>query len=1640
MTDVCSGGACTGSGTIPGLNDNNSCTNDTCVNGAAVHTNNTAACDDNDACTQTDTCQNGSCSGANPKTCTASDQCHNVGICDPANGNCPAGTPIDSGIQNECGGCQTLTGTKGATCDGPDADSCIGGTLQCSGINALTCQNDNSVANNCGGCEALSNQPNTSCDQNGDGCTGTWTCNGADAVTCTDVQVGDGDTCTTDSCTNGQVVHATIQCPGQTACDQAVTCANGSCPAPVLRTDIECGPNDPGCEPATCTFIAPTCNLTCPGAIAVGDDGSQTTFTVAVTNADPDGAPACTLESGDVLAPVSDTANSPTDHSWNYPAASSYDVNADGTISLDCTAPGRGTNPPAHCACEITVAQCGLNCTQADGTKKVLVDSNAASNGGTCNKVTCNATLDSNAVGTQASYSTPLPNAQNPDVNGSTVQGDICQTGEHHIAVETTIDGVTVTCEDSYEVVAPAPSCYTVIASQGPYYAGNTLSITCSILNAISLTATLDGSPLDMNGVDLADCRGLQVILGAGPNRLEITAHGGYGTTPTICPIPPITLKTLDCGDGTTDPGELCDDGNEDNTDACVNCKVATCRDGAIRTGAEECDDGNTENTDTCLNDCTLPSCGDEHLQVGIGEECEPILEALGCHQTSCIHIPVCSGFIASLVTADVGQIAQVTVQGIADKFCVGPTCSGPFTNSASIDIPCTAASITPYPLILYRGNASPTSRCPAEANQDTTITIECRAVCGDGRVEGDEECDPPAEGACDSNCQTITSIPCPDGSTPDANGNCPTPTTTLTCDDGTVVTSLSDCPTPPTEYTCDDETVVTSLSECVSCPYGGSVGPGLTCPPTGGPNPTTCPDGTVVTYPDDCPEEDGEEGGKDPGTTPGSCGDKIVQPELGEECDPPGELDADGFCDDRCKIDPCASKFEKGSPDYQCCEMAYHFKKSDQDTRYSREMYTQKNASHFSLPLYTKVYYQGGGSLNYSMSYDEPIEDAFDVENSEAFKCCKAGFLDPKDFTETYDQYEAYNKRNDQLQQMTDKYSALVEKYKKEEGLSPDEKLTLDDLEKKMRKEKNDLSALQEKGAASANRMKAQLIKCECYFAPPLSAPSYCYSCEPDYKVRSLNRFVDVNKEALYKQGIWIKSSPALKREKKKALSHFDMYQYKRLRDRKARLQKKDWVYTPFDVPVCECRTDEKKAISDPQQIMSLLGSKTYALHSLNQKNLMSQKNLTMMEKEKEKDFCVPPQILDDMQNPKRFQNPLVVVGHDEGKNCVMVTRQGEMMKSLLQIDPPTCLPVCDCLETGTPLDPEPLIGGDPDPDPATDGSGSTSKPTFDTLIDTAHLPNPSTSPHLKMCFIAEGSDIARCRGGGEIKYDKKVPLLDLKMTHPALFRVSKILNNGDEEKEKEIMNEVITAVVTADPAKYDFKIIHAKAKKGGLIPSATEGVGPGKAAEGTPTTAVSQGEFDQKVFAEYIIPNNGGAPEIDNNGNIYYESPNNGPDSASGNNGNNGQGPGSNSANNDNGPPPWAGPPANDGGGGGGSPPGAADPLAVDDDDEEMDGDVDDDDDMDDMDDVEVVDGFGALLLASSTANTLTTDETIEDIATIVYVDVGYQGSGGCSLNQTDSSTPWTFFGLGLLILLTLGLVRRGKKVPVVLKTKKN
>ncbi len=78
------------------------------------------------------------------------------------------------------------------------------------------------------------------------------------------------------------------------------------------------------------------------------------------------------------------------------------------------------------------------------------------------------------------------------------------------------------------------------------------------------------------------------------------------------------------CGNGVIDPGEQCDDGNNDNGDGCdAACMYELCGNGELDPG-EQCDDGNNIDNDECSNTCIITNvCGNGILEPNNNEECD---------------------------------------------------------------------------------------------------------------------------------------------------------------------------------------------------------------------------------------------------------------------------------------------------------------------------------------------------------------------------------------------------------------------------------------------------------------------------------------------------------------------------------------------------------------------------------------------------------------------------------------------------------------------------------------------------------------------------------------------------------------------------------------------------------------------------------------------------------------------------------------------------------------------------------------------------------------------------------------------------------------------------------------------------------
>ncbi len=252
------------------------------------------------------------------------------------------------------------------------------------------------------------------------------------------------------------------------------------------------------------------------------------------------------------------------------------------------------------------------------------------------------------------------------------------------------------------------------------------------------------------------------------------------------------------CGDGVVQAPEQCDDGNNVDGDGCsAACVTEFCGDGTVQ-APEECDDGNNLSGDGCSASCVTEFCGDGIVQAP--EECDDgnSVDGDGCESTCTLTPPpVCPD--ADLLSAMGPAVATGTTEGAPNAFV--PSCAsdgagervflwtapsaGEFSfdtvgsdydtalyalegTCAGIELACNDDAVGTRSRIVLSLVAGQTISIVVDGfstNQGNFVLNIAQTACGDGFVDGAEECD--------------------DGNTTDFDG-C-SATCTLECGDGVV-------------------------------------------------------------------------------------------------------------------------------------------------------------------------------------------------------------------------------------------------------------------------------------------------------------------------------------------------------------------------------------------------------------------------------------------------------------------------------------------------------------------------------------------------------------------------------------------------------------------------------------------------------------------------------------------------------------------------------------------------------------------------------------------------------------------------------------------------------------------------------------
>jgi len=136
-----------------------------------------------------------------------------------------------------------------------------------------------------------------------------------------------------------------------------------------------------------------------------------------------------------------------------------------------------------------------------------------------------------------------------------------------------------------------------------------------------------------------------------------------------------VLLPLPACGDGTLDPGEVCDDGNTTDGDGCsADCRSnESCGNRIVdRSVGEVCDDGNTSSGDGCAGDCRSSEfCGNGVIDPGLGEVCDDgnVFSGDGC-SADCTSNETCGNGVLDSVNGETCDDGNLISNDGCDSSC----------------------------------------------------------------------------------------------------------------------------------------------------------------------------------------------------------------------------------------------------------------------------------------------------------------------------------------------------------------------------------------------------------------------------------------------------------------------------------------------------------------------------------------------------------------------------------------------------------------------------------------------------------------------------------------------------------------------------------------------------------------------------------------------------------------------------------------------------------------------------------------------------------------------------------------------------------------------------------------------------------
>jgi hypothetical protein len=784
--DHCVDGGCVGKALI--CDDQDPCTMDYCSPADGCRFDPTSGnCDDDDPCTVDDACVDGLCVGtAVDCQCLADADCADLDDNDLCNGTlvcdvdllphlcivdpdtvieCPEPDGADApclapACAPDTGTCSFVSQHEDGACDDGNActilDSCHDGI--CQGGGAINCDDNNPCTTDlCDPVSGCLHNPNTAPCSDGNACTLGDTCSAGqcqpgDAVVC-----DDNDVCTNDACDpDAGCVHTpnTLPCDDGNACTLPDTCGDGVC---LPGETVSCDDNNPCttdvCDPALGCSSTPNALPCDDGNACTADDLCQDGACSSGKAVVCDDNDVCTDDLCDPETGCQYPANSASCDDGN--ACTTEDTCTNGTCAgvapLDCDDDNVCTEdsclPAQGCQHDPVAGPCsdGDGCTLDDACKKGTCvgglpkdcDDDNVCTADSCSDGDCQYSPvpgpcdDANACTTQdtcdAGLCTGGPSLDCDDQNPCTDDScDVAAGCQHSFNTAPCDDGSLCTLEDACSGGVCAGAKALNCDDEDPCTDDSCHALS-GCQHAFNVAPCNDGNPCTQGTLCAQGlCLGGEAVSCDDNNPCT----DDFCTPPTGCVHPHNTAPCDDgnacttgdqCADGICEPGgpTVCNDLNPCTDDVCdvdVGClalpNTAPCEDGDLCTTPDSCVDGQCQAGGPASCDDQNP-CTDDSCDSDVG--CVHSDNTLGCDD-----LDACT----------------------LDDLCVAGVCVGS------------------NPPVCDDGNSCTEDSCQADVGCTFVPIVPC---CGDGSVDGEEQCDAGDENGavgldgCSASC-TLTS------------------------------------------------------------------------------------------------------------------------------------------------------------------------------------------------------------------------------------------------------------------------------------------------------------------------------------------------------------------------------------------------------------------------------------------------------------------------------------------------------------------------------------------------------------------------------------------------------------------------------------------------------------------------------------------------------------------------------------------------------------------------------------------------------------------------------------------------------------------------------------------------------------------